>query len=121
MKFDLVLEPGICVGPVKLGMTKEEVASLGVDLNDDTFRVSFDDDGKCNEIQVLVFNNDQPVLLQGHDLNNISAAETRVIFDRLFAAADSDQKHLGFKCCKWEFGDDFYTFVGISRAESAPT
>jgi hypothetical protein len=115
MKFDLVIEPGVGVGCVKLGMTREAITAVGVELIDDSFQVSFDDEHKCTSIQVAVFNNNQPVLLHGHDLNNISDTETREIFSNEFDSTHTDREDLGIKCLKWEFGDDFFTYVNISH------
>jgi hypothetical protein len=106
------------VGRVKLGMTKEALTADGVNLADESFRVRFDNESKCISIQVAVFNNSQPVLLHGHDLNNISDSETRDIFEKEFGSTRHDRANredLGIRCLKWEFGDDFFTFVKISH------
>lgn len=65
MSFDLIVEPGVGIGPVKLGMTREDIVAFGVDLTDDLFRTHFDDQGRCAQIHVFVSNNKCPVLLEG--------------------------------------------------------
>lgn len=114
MNFDLIVEPGVGVGPVKLGMTRQEVESLGVDLADDKFRVHFGDADRCHEIEVLVFNNNRPVVLKGHNLNNISRRDTEQIFLALFGSKETDREDLGIRCLEWELSDPYFTFVEVT-------
>lgn len=114
MNFDLIVEPGSGIGLVRLGMTRQEVVSLGVDPSHDHFRVNFDDADKCNAIHVLVFNNPRPVLLSGHDLNNISIEKTEEIFLSAFGSKATDREDLGIRCLEWEMSDKFFTFVEVS-------
>ena len=102
MNFDLIVEPGSGIGPVKLGMTRQEIESLDVELSDDRFRVGFDDEGRCNEIELQVFNNPRPDLLSGHDLNNISIEKTEEIFLSTFGDNATDREDLGIRCLEWE-------------------
>jgi hypothetical protein len=107
----LDIVPGRSIGPVVLGMSRDEYAA--VESRAPSVEPWFRRGGKCDRIVAwvpLAYGQPPFFRLAGHILNGLWANEVDGVFQ-------CDVPAVGLSACKWEYIDEYYTSVSVFAAK----